>query len=207
MPALEVNRNVLAFSGCLRVDRARAVGGRERAAARGLAAPAPEARMTYPLVSLLHIGFAVVAILTGCVVLLRVKGTRVHRRLGFLYCASMVILNVSSCFIFSLTGEASLFHALAAFSLLTVLIGYAAAAWRIPRGGWLELHQHFMAWSYIGLLAAAAAEAAVRIPETRFWWAVVAASFTVIAAGGIVLATRLPGLRARYGSLASRGQP
>lgn len=163
--------------------------------------------MTYPMVSLLHIGFAVVAILTGCIVLLRVKGTRVHRRLGFLYFASMVILNVSSFFIFSLTGEASPFHALAAFSLLTVLIGYAAAAWRTPRGGWLELHQQFMAWSYIGLLAAAAAEAAVRIPETRFWWAVAAASFTVIAAGGIVLATRLPGLRARYGSLASRGRP
>ena len=160
--------------------------------------------MNYPLVSLLHIGSAVTAILTGGIVLSRAKGTRFHRRIGLAYFVSMVVLNVSSFFIFSLTGEASLFHALAAFSLLTVLVGYSAAARRIPHGGWLELHQQFMAWSYIGLLAGAAAEAAVRIPKAPFWWAVAAASLTVIAAGGTLLFLRLPGLRARYGPLVNR---
>jgi hypothetical protein len=92
--------------------------------------------MSHPLASLLHIGFAVVAILTG---------------------------------------EASLFHALVAFSLLTVLTGYAA-------------------------------EAAVRIPVARFWWAVAAASIVVLAVGGLLLNARLPGLRARYGSLAIRSR-
>ena len=41
------------------------------------------------------------------VVLMR-KGTRVHRRVGYFYVVSMLALNVSSFFIFSLTGRFSI---------------------------------------------------------------------------------------------------
>ncbi len=162
--------------------------------------------MAYSTLSLVHIGAAVIAIVTGCLVLLRVKGTRLHRRMGLGYVVAMVILNVTSFFIFSLTGEASLFHSLAVFSLLTVIAGYTAAILRRPQGGWLEMHFQLMTWSYIGLLAAAAAEAAVRIPETRFWRTVAGATFSVLAVGAILFARQQPGLRTRYGALAGRSR-
>ena len=155
--------------------------------------------MNYPLVSLLHMATAAIAIVAGLLVLLQVKGTRRHRRIGYLYVTSMVTLNVSSFFIFKLTGEFSPFHVAAFLSLATVIAGFLPVYWRRPSEGWLEVHFQFMAWSYIGLLAAAAAELAVRIPESPFWWAVIVSSAVIIMAGALILAHNRPKLLARYG--------
>lgn len=161
--------------------------------------------MNYPLVSLLHMATAVIAIVAGLFVLLQVKGTRRHRRIGYLYVAAMVTLNVSSFFIFRLTGEFSPFHVAAFLSLATVVAGFVPVFWRRPAEGWLEVHFQFMAWSYIGLLAAAAAELAVRIPESPFWWAVIVGSAVIIMAGALVLAHNRPKLLARYGRAGRAG--
>ena len=155
--------------------------------------------MNYPLVSQLHIATATIAIVTGLLVLLQVKGTRRHQRLGTVYVASMVTLNVSSFFIFRLTGEFSPFHVAAFLSLATVIAGFLPVYWRRPVDGWLELHFQFMAWSYIGLLAATASEIAVRIPKSPFWWAVIVSSAVIIMAGAVILAHHRPKLLARYG--------
>ncbi len=129
-----------------------------------------------------------------------------HRRLGLAYVAAMLALNVTSFFIFSLTGTLSPFHVMSTFSLLTVLVGFTAALFRRPEGGWFELHLQFMVWSYIGLLAAAVAEAMVRIPKAPFWWSVAIASVAVLVAGGILFARRLPALRTRYGYAARQAR-
>jgi len=155
--------------------------------------------MNYPAVSLLHIASAVIALVTGLLVLLQTKGTRRHRRIGCMYVASMITLNVSSFFIFRLTGEFSPFHIAAFLSLATVVAGFLPVYLRRPGRGWLGIHLQFMAWSYIGLLAATASELAVRIPESPFWWAVIVSSAVIIMAGAIVLAHNRPGLLARYG--------
>lgn len=161
--------------------------------------------MSYPPVSLLHIATALVAIATGLLMLLQVKGTRRHRRLGYVYVASMVTLNASSFFIFKLTGEFSPFHVAAFLSLATVIAGFLPAYWRRPAEGWLEVHFQFMAWSYIGLLAAAASEIAVRIPKSPFWWAVIVASAVIIMTGALILAHHRPKLLARYGRTGRTG--
>jgi len=155
--------------------------------------------MSYPLVSLLHMATAAIAIVAGLFVLLQVKGTRRHRRIGYLYVTSMVTLNVSSFFIFKLTGEFSPFHVAAFLSLATVIAGFLPVYWRRPTEGWLEVHFQFMVWSYIGLLAATASELAVRIPESPFWWAVIVSSAVIIMAGALILAHNRPKLLARYG--------
>ena len=161
--------------------------------------------MNYPLVSQLHIATATIAIVTGLLVLLQVKGTRRHQRLGTVYAASMVTLNVSSFFIFRLTGEFSAFHVAAFLSLATVIAGFLPVYWRRPVDGWLELHFQFMAWSYIGLLAATASEIAVRIPKSPFWWAVIVSSAVIIMAGALILAHNRPKLLARYGRASRAG--
>lgn len=161
--------------------------------------------MSYPIVSQLHIATAVIAIVTGLFVLLRAKGTRRHRRFGYVYVISMVTLNLSSFFIFKLTGEFSPFHVAAFLSLATVIAGFLPVYRRRPAEGWLELHLQFMAWSYIGLLAAAASEIAVRVPRSPFWWAVIASSAVIIMAGALILAHNRPRLLARYGRAGRAG--
>jgi len=161
--------------------------------------------VNYPALSVLHVAAAALALVAGAFVLLRAKGTRLHRQAGYAYVGAIVVMNISSFFLFNLTGRVSPFHVMAVISLATVLSGFAAAALRRPWDGWLDVHLQFMVWSYIGLLAAAVSEAAVRLPKAPFWGAVAAASFVVLAAGGFLLARRLPRLRERYAYAARQG--
>ena len=157
------------------------------------------AQLSYALLSNLHIGSAVLAMIVGTAVVMRRKGTRTHRLIGYAYIAAMLVLNVSALAIYRRTGSFGPFHYAAIFSFVTVLAGFGAAWMRRPAGRWLELHLQLMAWSYIGLLAAAASEAAVRIPAAPFWPAVVLSSVLILVVGGIVLNRRRDVLVARHG--------
>ena len=142
----------------------------------------------------LHIASALLALLLGALVLMRRKGTGIHRIIGYGYVLSMLSLNASALALYHLTGHFGPFHALALVSLGTVLIGVSAPVFR--RHGWLTTHYRSMAWSYIGLVAAACAEAMVRVPLFQIRTAggaivvgvAIAFAFTVI---GIVLIPRL----------------
>ena len=46
------------------------------------------------------------------------------------------------------------------------------------------MHYGFMCWSYIGLVAAAAAETLVRVPRSPFWGTVAVSSAAVMFVGG-----------------------
>ena len=155
--------------------------------------------MRYAVLSHLHIGSAILAMIAGTAVVMRVKGTWTHRMIGYVYVAVMLALNVSALAIYRRTGSFGPFHYAAIFSFVTVLAGFGAAWMRRPAGRWLELHLQLMAWSYIGLLAAAASEAAVRIPAAPFWPAVVLSSVLILLGGGIVLNRRHKTLLARHG--------
>src|SRR5260370_15616778 len=104
---------------------------------------------------------AIAALAFGAIVLAAPKGTPLHRTIGAGYVAAMVILNVSALPIYRLTGHFEPFHALALFSFATVVCGIAPALRRRP--GWLMAHYWSMAWSYLGLLAAACSEIVVRL--------------------------------------------
>ena len=140
----------------------------------------------------LHTMCALLALASGATVLLRAKGTRAHRRMGWVYVGSMVALNVSALMIYRLFGGFGPFHVVALLSLATLIAGVVPAVRKQPRDSWLERHYFFMAYSYLGLLAAAASEVATRMPGagSAFWWAVVTASVAVIWAGGILIRRR-----------------
>jgi uncharacterized membrane protein len=109
----------------------------------------------------IHFTAAIVALACGAIVLGAPKGTVLHRTIGAGFVAAMVILNVFSLVIYRLTGYFEPFHALALFSLATVVRGMVPALRRRP--GWLMAHYWSMAWSYLGLLAAACSEIVVRL--------------------------------------------
>jgi uncharacterized membrane protein len=147
----------------------------------------------------LHVITAVIALASGAVVLLRRKGTASHRRIGWVYVASMLALNITALAIYRLTKTFGPFHVAALFSLATVVAAIIPAWRRKPRNGWLDLHYYFMSWSYLGLLAATVAEVASRVPAIQafgggptpaFWTSVAVASAAVFLIGGPMIKRR-----------------
>jgi uncharacterized membrane protein len=139
----------------------------------------------------IHVAFGILALVLGLVIFCLVKGTRLHRILGYSYIASMLGLNVTGLVIYRLFGFFGPFHALALVSLVTVVAGFLPAYFKRPPGKWLRWHYEGICWSYLGLLGATAAEIATRLPfiESGFAFGVAAivSSQGVIAIGAFVL--------------------
>jgi uncharacterized membrane protein len=114
-----------------------------------------------------HTVFGILALLLGAWIFVARKGTRAHVRAGWVYVASMACVNVSALALYHLTGGFNTFHALAVFSLATVAAGVVQVLGRRRWRKWLWRHYQYMAWSYVGLLAATCNEAFVRLPPLR----------------------------------------
>ena len=154
--------------------------------------------MSYPL-GMVHVIAALIALASGAVVVLRRKGTPSHRRIGWVYAASMLVLSITALAIYRLTRTFGPFHVAAVISLVTLVAGIIPAWRRQPRESWLDRHYFFMSWSYLGLLAATVAETASRVPAVQafgggptpaFWVAVVIASIAVFVIGARVIRRR-----------------
>ncbi len=152
---------------------------------------------TVDFLGLGHFSMALLALLSGAVVVLNRKGTRFHRWCGRLYLAAMVALNVTALAIYDLFGGFGPFHAFAIFSLGTIGMGAQTAWRRRPRNGWMEAHAYWMTWSYVGLLAAAVSESATRFLDFDFGWTVAIATGLVVAGGALVIHARVPRLVGR----------
>ncbi len=135
-----------------------------------------------------------VALTSGCVVIVMKKGGPRHRFLGTIYAGSMLGLNGTALMIYRLFGGFGPFHVLALLSLVTVVAGMAAVLRRRPRKNWLEHHAYWMTWSYVGLVAAAVAEITTRVPEAPFWWMVFASTFIAVGIGRYLIKSRVPGV-------------
>lgn len=144
------------------------------------------------LLGLIHALLGVAALGFGLAVLLRHKGTPTHRRLGQGYVLSMLLLNGTALMIYDLYGRFGPFHVASVISLATVGAGFVPVYLRRPQAAWMELHATFMCWSYVGLLAAFISELAVRVPGLGFGSSVIAATAIVVAAGAILIHTRVP---------------
>ena len=154
--------------------------------------------MPHGLIGSVHLGAALAAIAIGAFVLLRPKAGRWHRRTGYAYAAAMTLLNLTALLLYRLTGTVNIFHYAAAVSLLTLGLGLGFAIRRRPAGIWLELHYRFMAWSYVGLLAALVAEVSTRLlrpwllahgsaARGTFWWMVALCTIAVVGVGGVCI--------------------
>jgi len=157
---------------------------------------------------IIHLATAIVALLVGAAVLWLEPGTQRHTKLGKLYAAAMLALNVTALLIYRLTGAFNVLHVLALVSLITLFVGLGMVWSRrhAPPAQWVIGHYRAMGWSYIGLVAAAVAETAVRVPPIRalisgwgsFGVVVGVAAFVVCAIGGGVLSRNERRLTERF---------
>ena len=137
-------------------------------------------------IGLFHFIASVLALISGTVVLLNIKGTMFHKRIGYVYVVSMLLLNLSSFFIISFGGF-SIFHFFAIISFATIIGGMIPTIKK--KKNWFGYHFYFMSWSVVGLYAALWSEIGTRFTNSMkdFWWIVALATFVTIAIGSRII--------------------
>ncbi|OEK06940.1 DUF2306 domain-containing protein [Roseivirga misakiensis] len=152
-------------------------------------------------VGLVHLISALVAVITGVFVLIVRKGTKQHVKIGYVYVASMLVLNVTAFMTYRLFGGFGIFHYAAIASTLTLIGGMIPVIQR-KKKGWIYRHFSFMYWSVIGLYAAFASEALTRIPETPFFGMVGIATAGIMLLGTIIFVRFKKTWQQQFASLA-----
>ena len=142
--------------------------------------------ISFSAIGWFHLVCAILSMVTGVVVILNKKGTKFHKKLGYVYVACMLLLNFSSFFIVNFKGF-SIFHFFAIISLISIFTGMFAAIKRYKN--WLYQHYYFMAWSVVGLYCAFWAEIGTRFVKNmhQFWWAVAIATFVTAFLGALII--------------------
>lgn len=106
-----------------------------------------------PWVIQLHIAAALTALLLGTVQLVAIKGTGVHRLIGWTWVVAMVTVAVSSLFVRQINpGAFSFIHLLSGWTLIALPMALFAI-----RRGRVASHASGMTWTFVGGLIVAGA--------------------------------------------------
>ncbi len=151
-----------------------------------------------------HLVFSLLAILFGAVVIMLPKGTRWHRTWGHGYVWSMVGVMATSFAMFDLTGSVTPFHVAAVVGGVTIGGGMWTVLRRRPKKHWIHAHATWMAWSYVGLMAAFVSESMTRfvMPAVQgtlehqrlwflFWGLVGVGTFVTVGVGAWLIRRNL----------------
>jgi uncharacterized membrane protein len=102
------------------------------------------------------------AIAAALVMLVRPKGTPVHRRRGRLYVALILVTSGTALGIYRL-GVFFFPHWFAIASLLTTVLAFAAARFKVPTQGWVHVHLTLMLASVYILFGGGVNEVFLRV--------------------------------------------
>jgi len=142
------------------------------------------------MLGLAHMITGLAAMVFGTAIIFNRKGTRKHRWMGRGYLAMMFAMNGTALLIYELYGGFGPFHWMAIASLATLVAGYLPTWFKAPQ--WIYRHAYFMVGSYIGLMAAAVAEVASRVPGWPFGPSVFISSAVVIVVGIWMMRRNVP---------------
>ena len=144
--------------------------------------------MFHSTTGLVHLSAALLAMITGAIVLLNTKGGSLHKRVGYAYVVSMLLLNLTAFLIYHLFGKFGPFHWLAALSLICLTGGMIPVLLRHRINKWIYWHYYFMNWSVVGLYAAFWAETLTRtLPMGQFWPVVMVATTLTAVLGSYLI--------------------
>jgi uncharacterized membrane protein len=144
-------------------------------------------------VGAIHTTLALLCIVVGAVQLLRPKRGAGHRARGYAYVYAILIADGAAMLLYRFTGAFNIFHVGALVNFVSVIVAIVPVL-RTPRpAGWKYWHYYFIAWSYVGLIAAASTEIIVRLsqPPTRgLAWSLTAVVTALATTIGYVLIQR-----------------
>lgn len=132
---------------------------------------------------LIHLISAFVAMAAGAFVLAGRKGTPLHKRAGYFYASSMLVVCGTAMGIYDLTGYFGVFHVAAVVGFVTLAAGIVPMLIKGLDRKKKAVHLWFMYYSVLGLYAALASELIVRIPDKPFYPMVGIATGAVMLVG------------------------
>jgi uncharacterized membrane protein len=140
-----------------------------------------------------HLVFAAFGLAAGAVQLMRRKGDRIHRALGYAYVYGMIFSNATALTLYRFTGSFNVFHAGAMVNFACIIAAMSPVL-RKPRApDWLAKHYRWMSASYIGLAAAALTELTIRVlplGSRNAGWVVAGVATLVVSVIGTMLIRR-----------------
>lgn len=142
-------------------------------------------------IGLIHTITASIAVISGTLVLIARKGTKTHKKIGYVYAINMLLLNITAFGIYRLFGSFGVFHVLALVSLFALIFGMYPVLFRNRVKNWYLQHLKVMLWSVVGLYAALAAEISVRfVPAAYFLETVSISSLLITGVGAFFIYRR-----------------
>lgn len=134
-------------------------------------------------IGMIHLVTSMLALVFGTMILIMKKGTRMHRKVGYAYVGSMVVLLASSFMLYNLFGGFGVFHIASIVSSVTLALGMIPVAMKPDK--WVIYHFSWMYWSVIGLYAAFVSEVFTRTLPTPFFSAVGIGTGIIMFAGWV----------------------
>jgi uncharacterized membrane protein len=113
-----------------------------------------------------HLLASLIAIAIGAAVLVRAKGTEVHKARGRIYVTAMIVTSVTALGIYR-QGVFFFPHWFAVAALIITAAGVAAAHFKTPRTGWVHVHLTCMVASFYILIGGAVNEVFLRVNLLR----------------------------------------
>jgi uncharacterized membrane protein len=113
-----------------------------------------------------HFAASLIAVAAGAFVLVRPKGTAVHRLRGRIYAGAIIVTSLTGFGIYR-SGVFYYPHWFGVAALIVVAIGIAAAHYKRPRRGWMHLHLTCMVASYYILIGGGVNEVFLRVDALR----------------------------------------
>lgn len=157
--------------------------------------------LIHSTIGLIHLISAIAALLFGTFVLITTKGTGLHRRMGYGYASSMLVLNGTAFGLYNLFQGFGPFHIAAIISLITLLAGMLPFYLKYAANRKMEHHIAWMYYSVIGLYAAFASEIIVRIPGAPFSLMIGIATVVVMIVGRFYFNRRHKGWKKYFGDI------
>ena len=150
--------------------------------------------MTIPsptLTGAIYAALAMLCIVVGLIQLLRPKRGAAHRARGYAFVHAMLVADGTAMLVYRFTGKFNIFHAGAIANFVCVVLAIVPLL-RNPRPpNWKRKHYYFIAWSYVGLIGAAATETVVRsgylATREQIWTATSVMTALVTAVGYILI--------------------
>ncbi len=140
--------------------------------------------ITNTLLGDIHLYSAFLATAFGTMILAGRKGSVAHKRVGYAYCFSMLVVNITALMIYRLFGYFGIFHYAAVISLITLLLGMIPIMIKNTSKNIIQ-HMAWMYWSVTGLYAAFVSESLTRIPDKPFF-TMLGISVTITMIGGTI---------------------
>jgi len=114
---------------------------------------------------LVHTTASISALISGALIIMTTKGTSIHKRVGYVYSISMLVVLITSFFIFDLFGAFGVYHGLSIVSFLTLGIALSFPLFFRSKSNWVEHHMVWMGYSYVGLVMAGGSHLFTIFPE------------------------------------------